>query len=296
MLKTLSFYILLIIAFFYSSCKGQTNKLPEKELANMLSLQGKAMDAQMSGDDKTALKYYNLIISRYHNNPDGYYGRAGLKERIKDYEGAVKDVDTALNLLPDKPERYIERGDYLSFRGDCNKLIQKNKEAKKDYNMAVKAYENILEIYAGDGRALERKSWVEERLKDYKAAIADLETAIKYNPQQVYYYQDLAHLKNKIGDYQGAILTSNSTLQIDSNNAFALYDLGYSYFRLKNYESAIGNFNKCLLADPKFSEALYYRGLAKFNLQDKIGACEDWHTAVDSGYTKADSVLKVNCH
>ncbi len=188
----------------------------------------------------------------------------------------------------------MQLGVYLDFRGDVKRLSGKETEAVSDYNTAIQIYTRTLNNHGGIDFPLEEKSKIEAKLKNYKQAIADIDTLIRHHPQDATLYDDLAQIKNSAGDYHGAILAANNAVKLSSDLPF--FNLGYSYYQLKDYKVAIDNFNKYIKAYPRAYDAMYYRGLAKFNLQDKVGACKDWHTAVDSGYSQAASVLKINCN
>ncbi len=106
--------------------------------------------------------------------------------------------------------------------------------------------------------------------KNYYAAIADFEQAIKLAPTEKIF---LVHAY-----------------------------LGNCYFHLKQFQRAMEAYNDAVSAKPADNEfindwvrAVYNRGLTHYELDDLNQACDDWHRAAVYGLPEAEKMLKKHC-
>jgi len=144
----------------------------------------------IKGSFADAIIDYNMAISKEPNNPEIYYRRGSLKHHFpKDYEGAIKDYDKALEL--DK-----QNITYLLERGDAKVLFAKYTDAIADYSKAIEIEPNNISCFLkrGDARALNY---------DFAGAIADYTKVLEVNPKEAiaYYKRGLAkHRIDKVSE------------------------------------------------------------------------------------------------
>ncbi|HNW68885.1 MAG TPA: tetratricopeptide repeat protein [Bacteroidales bacterium] len=99
----------------------------------------------------------------------------------------------------------------------------------------------------------------------------------------------------EIKDYNGAIEKYNMVLRLSPNDADALVLRGQARYMLMQYKDALEDFNKAIALQPEYAEAYDLRGLCKAELGDNPGACEDWKTSFEKGYSPAFKLLENFC-
>jgi tetratricopeptide (TPR) repeat protein len=114
----------------------------------------------------------------------------------------------------------------------------------------------------------------------YDEALAEINEAIKMNPELVYLYITRARTYNFKKDRIHAIADYTEALRLEPENVTALTNRGYAYFSEKAYEKSIEDNNKALQLNPKNLMALSNRAASYNNSGDKIKALEDLSTLV----------------
>ncbi len=141
----------------------------------------------------------------------------------------------------------------LMFSGYTSAQTMK-KEAVKPFN---------------DGLAKSKKG-------DYKDALNDFKTALKYDQDYRVYYQ-IGFAEMKLKNTDGAIKNFENSIKANPKFDGAYNDLGNVYYSLGKYQDAITNFEKVLELSKneatnkvvKFNLALSYTGLASTAENDK---------------------------
>ena len=83
------------------------------------------------GKNTDALSDYNRAIELVPNSPEAYVNRGGLLKIMELYEAALMDFNKAIELNPGVSEAYFNRGTLLNKLG-------KNEDALSDFNKAIK--------------------------------------------------------------------------------------------------------------------------------------------------------------
>ncbi len=140
-----------------------------------------------------------------------YNGRA--KGELLDYEGSIAEYTSAIELKPEFPDTYVNRGIMLT-------ALNKHKEALADFIKAVElGYKDPL-IYDWLGQT-------RNQLKDYKGAIADVEKGLKIYPEYLALYNRIGKAKYYLGDFEGAREAQLVALKIDPNDKWALEAMAF---------------------------------------------------------------------
>ncbi len=225
---------------------------------------------------------------------------AKSRDKQGDYDGALADLNHALELEPQNAELFVNRG--------------VAKEHHKDYTDALADFNHALEINAQYSDAYADRAVAENDLKDYTHATADNTRALELDPFNFYACLNLAISKNNNQDFAGAIdlynraITINSTdphtyifradaklnakdnagakadfdraLEIDPQNTDILKARANA--RMQNDPAgAIADFNEYLKTNPKDATAYAHRAGAKYNQGDYPGAVADYSQALD---------------
>ena len=124
-------------------------------------------------------------------NINNLYEQANNKFELGDYKGAIEDYTKAININPNDPEVFINRG------------LAKYKLL--DYQGAIEDYTKAISINPNDPEAFFNRGNVKLKLKDYQGAIVDYTKATKLNPDYSDAFFNMGVAKSKLLDYKGAI-------------------------------------------------------------------------------------------
>ena len=112
------------------------------------------------------------------------------KGRSGDYQGAIAELDKAIEINPMYTDAYYIRG-YA-------------KDELEDYQGAIADYSKAIEINPQYFFAYSNRGLAKDELEDYQGAIADYNKAIEINPRHAAVYNNRGIAKRNLGDQQGA--------------------------------------------------------------------------------------------
>lgn len=101
------------------------------------------------------------------------------------------------------------------------------------------------------------------RQNEKEKAIADLNAAIRINPENTVFFRGLLNIIDK--DYDGAVSNLTEAIKSNPDNAEIYNSRGVAYFRKGDVEHAIADYNEAIRLDPKYGLALSNRGQAYKN-------------------------------
>ncbi|MFH1321421.1 MAG: tetratricopeptide repeat protein [Bacteroidota bacterium] len=205
------------------------------------------------------------VVEKYPDNAIAYNNRGIAMNQLKDYHGAIRDFEKAIELKPDYPMAYY-------YRGCAKKEI-------KDYNYAIQDFTKAIELYPDYYSAYNSRGLVENYLHEYEAAVEDFSMAIDLKPNEATYYANRGLAKAALKDYSNAIKDLTKAIELKPDFIEVYYDRGNVKIFLKNYQGAIEDYNKIIEQKPNHLRAYQNRGTARFQLGDKRGACMDWKKA-----------------
>ncbi|MBD1899101.1 tetratricopeptide repeat protein [Trichocoleus sp. DQ-A3] len=116
---------------------------------------------------------------------------------------------------------------------------------------------------------------------DYPEAIADLNQAIRLNPDNAQAYTNQGLARAALGDTQGAIADFSQAIEIDPSLALAYYNRGFVRSQLQDYPGAIEDFSQAIELNPQDGDAYHCRCLIHYTLGDKQGVRADFEKATD---------------
>ncbi|MBF0286402.1 MAG: tetratricopeptide repeat protein [SAR324 cluster bacterium] len=181
---------------------------------------------------KQSIKDLTKKIEQYPNYIPGYFQRGQLYAALKHYEKAVDDLTKVINsdyISSNKQKNYfkkLETNDPIGF----NQHDQQLKTLTKT-NTFQKSYLIRGNVYIG--------------LQQYHQAIADLTSALVFEP----------------------------------NSAIIYNNRGFAYKNLQQYKKAFTDFSKAIELDPQFHRSYAHRGSILMDLGNREGACKDWKRA-----------------
>ena len=141
------------------------------------------------GDIPAAIAEISKYITRYPDNPGGYYQRAWFKDNSRDYEGAIEDYTMSLILAPSNFHAHLYRGDAYRLTGDTA-------SAQADFRKVVE-----MDTVPNDGSCAQ---FALLELGQKEKAIEFMDTILANEPDEGNYY-NAACLYSRMGEAEKAM-------------------------------------------------------------------------------------------
>ena len=190
-------------------------------------------------------------------------------EKLTWYERAVVHYTEALELKPDFPEGYNNRGTVYADAGDFDRAIQ-------DHNMAIELKSDYASAYNNRGIAYYRKGDFDRAIRDYHKAIE-----LKSDYASAYNNRGIAYSKQ--GELEKTIQDLSKAIKLNPGHAAAYNNLGRAYGIKGEYEKAIQNYNVAIKIKADYANAYSNRGMAWLHLKEWKKARADLTFARDKG-------------
>ena len=235
-----------------------------------------------------------------------YYDSANELRSLSNYFRELDDLNQS---------GYLDRTIYLS-----NDIITPSDET--EINRLFSDIENYTSMIAGNrrrpvdyfGRAI---NYI--MLKDYDAAITDLNNAIELNDRFTVAYMARAYAKQcrlEMSDYinqsdkkqndDASILNTQSrnitiseiisdydkAIELNSRLIYAWYNKGNLLQKTNDLTSALNCYSEAIRINPEFGQAYYNRGLVYLQLGNKVNGISDLSKAGELGVLPSYNVLK----
>lgn len=202
-----------------------------------------------------------MVLVQYTTLAEAYYNRGIANYYLEDFQGALEDLNGALQINPNNTKSLIARGIIYSALGAIE-------EAIKDYNKVLKINPN--NYYAYFNRAV-----VYSIIGNKQKAIYDYNRALQINPDKADAYYNRGNIRYELGDKQGAIYDYDIALQINPDKADAYYNRGNIQNQLADKDKAIEDFKKAAdIYKQKSQEIDYEDAVEKIKLLKK-SECTD---------------------
>ncbi|RHZ69124.1 hypothetical protein Glove_290g63 [Diversispora epigaea] len=113
------------------------------------------------------------------------------------------------------------------------------------------------------------------KLRRYDLALEDIKQALKLEPDNIIFHQQLTDLYRRQHKYEEALTQANFTLLLSPNNINTLLLRADIYFIQKKYTDSLTNLNDAIQIDPKNPYALTARGELFFKIRRFGNALKD---------------------
>lgn len=97
--------------------------------------------------------------------------------------------------------------------------------------------------------------------KDYPAALAYFNLAIKSNPRHARSFNNRGISFYELRDFRAALMDFTQAIHLDPKYANAYFNRGNTYDELHEYDKALQDFTRAIKLDPNFANAYYNRGI-----------------------------------
>ena len=224
---------------------------------------------QNLGRHREAIEDYDRALEQLPENRGILFNKALAEEEIEDYEAAEKSFSTLLKAYPRFDNGYIGRaklrlatGDTIAALDDINRALELNKNATNAYVM--------------------RADIAISSSKDFAKAFADMDEAIKLQPQFAGFFINRAFLRYNLDDYFGAMADYDYAIQLEPLNATALFNRGLLRAEVHDNNKAIDDFSKVIGLDPDNYHALYNRALLYKDIADYKSSVADLDKVIEA--------------
>lgn len=188
---------------------------------------------------------------------------------------------------------------------DSTRKLEEGKRKYKeiDFYGAIESYNELIKDSYGNSGVYEvyfLRGEAKTKLKDYAGAIKDYTTSLykyKYTNMghvpQAYYNRGFA--KDRLGDYEGAAKD-----YIEAINNFPFVESegdtkGTGNYSSQTYSIAIKLLSNKIVSDPTNKVLYHNRGIANLESGNVVDACNDFHKAIELGFSGAGAFTDRYC-
>lgn len=233
----------------------------------------------LSGDYKNAISQYSILALNKKKAFNAYKQMTFAKIMIKDFKGALNDIEAALNIENEDDGAHFYKGIVL--------------DSTANYAAALKSYEKAISYLVKEKKYIESISKAEYKFYYINPArtnsrLAQWDNAINYykraeeiapNDFEIAFYR--AETKSMRGDIGGAIGEYNNAIAIDANS-YKVYVLrGYLFIKNGEFENAKSDFSRAVLLNAQGAEAYYGKAQVYEKSSDLKTALENYQKAVN---------------
>jgi tetratricopeptide (TPR) repeat protein len=157
-------------------------------------------------------------------------------------------------------------------------------EQMGNYEAAMADANRAVELNPSQAVGLAHRANIEMRRNDLHSAIIDLSTAIDLDPLRASFYNNRAcvYIMNK--QFAEARTDLAHALKIDPSLVEAYADMGEVLYKTNDFANAIKFCTAAISRDPSFADPYFYRGSAYFKLGNKAQAQLDLSKAKQLGF------------
>ncbi|MCH5236552.1 MAG: tetratricopeptide repeat protein [Muribaculaceae bacterium] len=254
-----------------------------------------------------------------------------IKGRVQDRDVSVEMEPSYAITLAEPPETLKSLSNYFRELDDLNQMGLVRQKIylnpglnSSDYNYMMNDLFDMSsrlekEIETSGARPIDRLllGVIETMLRNYNAALGNLDEAIRLNPHFVVAYMArgyaryanaLAEIRlssegNKNDDsflertaytvlLQEALSDFDKVLSLDPRVVFAWFNKGNIYYEAQDFTSAMQCYSEAIKIDPNFGEAYFNRGLSYLKAGNKGQAFSDLSKAGELGVIPSYNILK----
>ena len=235
-----------------------------------------------------AAEAYSEAIELDPTDADVWHNRAQCYWDLKKYDAAISDVNEALRLNPDNSDtlQLRERWNAYSARlrleskcletvEACSKTIRRSPKTApglwytraqayfelKEYDAAISDLNGLLKLNGGDSNALRLRASCFNELGDEAKAKSDLQKAgvEDVDIELAQFAFNRGYLLDIESKYLAAAEAYSESIELNPSVADAWLNRAQCYWGLQKYDAAVSDVNEALRLDPDNSDTLQLR-------------------------------------
>ncbi len=214
-------------------------------------------------------------------NAGQLYAEALIKDSIKDFEGALADLDKAISLEGNNDTLHVL---HAKIEAETNHT----KEAFAEVNEIIKHNHSYFDAYLFRGI-------MKAKLGNYEGAVSDFNKCVKLNPKsaKAYYNRGLAHAY--LDEIKQALKDFCFSTDLDGTNANAWFQRGYWKEISGDLNGSLSDLNKAKELNPNDKDLYVSLAVTNFKLKNKEQACGYLNEAKNRGSASADELILIMC-
>jgi TonB family protein len=251
--------------------------------------------AMVNGQSQDAMDIVNGLIREYPDQAQFFELRARVHAEQQNMEQALADLGEALRLEPELTQLHFERAAVFmamyNWKGALDEVDQflaqmpdgtlarnirayalsgvgRKDEALAEFDKVIAA-QPTAEAYYG-------RAWA--RLPgDMGQVMADLDTALKINPDLAGAHRLKGQLYHDMGNYSAALGPLGNAVRLMPRDVSAARMLAAAYSGLHQYDAAIRQLDQAAVNHPDvvvLMDRCRYKALKKANLDDTLADCD----------------------
>lgn len=255
-----------------------TTNLPKQ--VSYLALVILGVDRYVRNEYSLALRFFNEALEGF-NECNGTFDannafrlRGDTQRARKELHAAIQDYTCAIQLAPNNPINFYNRGLTFSDIGDSDK-------ATEDFTHAIKLYDSIIK----DGNVrysdLRNLGFAYLNLGENDKAIKVFERASQLQPDRSEAFRDLGYAHRIAGNLDQAIEYLSKAIKINPNDSDAFSNLALAYGEKGDLSAALSAFSKAIEANQEYAPAFRSRGFLWLRLGEYTKAIDDFKRAVE---------------
>jgi serine/threonine protein kinase/Tfp pilus assembly protein PilF len=203
-----------------------------------------------------------------------------LARNPREYDAAIADLGAAIQLAPDMPEYFANRGRRYILRGQQNSTPEDFDKAIVDFTEAIRLASRMADYW-------KQRGWAYLNKEDWQMALADVEEAIRLDPSSASCYSNRGWAYKLKGDYAAALIDLDKAIQLDPRHSPAYQLRGDVYLQNEEYEKALANYDKAIQIA---SDVAAYMGRGKTYLKG-AGVLKNVTFALDRALEDLDRAI-----
>jgi tetratricopeptide (TPR) repeat protein len=269
--------------------------------AYMDAYQLRASVKEQLNDQDGALTDYSIYLEKYPQHPDVLLSRAMLRYKLGFYEQAKEDFFKLLTLNSaetntifyrqnmsvndKKPVMTTTNGNHNSF---VYNYLGLNEMKLKNYKQAIAYLDTAILMDPKEAEYFVNRGLAREHMND-SLAVEDYQKALRLNPTHVLAQHNLAALEAKYKQTMSAEERISKTIEADSTMLTPYLERAQQRFEGGYFKGAEEDYTMALEIDSTNVEIWLARGLARERSKDYKGAFSDYTKAIDmkENYAKA---------
>lgn len=222
----------------------------------------RAVAYQNIGLPQKAIEDYKTALKSLPTNRGIIFNMAMALQDIKNYDEAEKSYNLLLKSHPSFDNGYVgrarlrlETGDTIGALDDANKALTLNKSSVNA--LLIKA---DIEI---------------NKHKDFNAALANMDEAIKLQPRHPGFFINRAFIRKNLDDYYGALSDYEYAAQLAPTDYIPFYNRALLYMEVRDFDRALTDLDKVITLHGQDIRTLYNRAIVRNEKRDFKGALDD---------------------
>ncbi|MEU8973917.1 tetratricopeptide repeat protein [Streptomyces monashensis] len=194
-----------------------------------------------------AITEYDRALALDPELTPAHHGRAHARAALRDYEGAVADLDHVITQDQDN-------AGYLTARGDYQRMSGHYDAALRDLDRAITLDPTRRGAWAARGAT-------HHALRRHDDALADLDRALEIDPEFVWGLVRRARLQRSLGDREAQLVDLERALALGPEAYWVLCERGDALAAVGREAEALADYDKALDLNPDYASAYASRGV-----------------------------------